>query len=120
MQNHWATSIHHRGSLYGVSGRHESGADIRCIDLQSGDIRWKAQADLGRAGFIQADGQFIAMGERGDLILIQIDRDRYVETGRSRLLTYPCWTPPILSHGLVYLRNETKLICVDMREPGSG
>lgn len=117
MQNHWATSIHHQGNLYGVSGRHESGADIRCVDFKTGAVRWKAQPPLGRAGFILADGYFIAMGERGDLILIEVDPERYIEKGRVRLLTYPCWAPPVLSHGLLYLRNETKLLCLDLREP---
>ena len=116
MQNHWATSIYYQGNLYGVSGRHESGADIRCIDFKTGRVRWQAQPSLGRAGFILADGYFIAMGERGDLILIEVNQDRYIEKGRVRLLTYPCWAPPVLSHGLLYLRNETKLLCLDLRE----
>ena len=118
MQNHWATSIYHEGDLYGISGRHESGTDIRCIDFKTGSVRWTAQPGLGRAGFIMADGHFIAMGERGDLILIEVNREGYIEKGRIRLLTYPCWTPPVLSHGLVYLRNETRLLCLDLRAPG--
>ena len=117
MQNHWATSIFYEGNLYGVSGRHESGADIRCIDFKTGRVRWKAQPSLGRAGFILADGYFIAMGERGDLILIEVNQERYIEKGRVRVLTYPCWAPPVLSRGLLYLRNETKLLCLDLRVP---
>ena len=30
------------------------------------------------------------------------------------LLTYPCWTPPALSGGILYLRNERRIIGVDL------
>jgi len=123
MQNHWATSICHDGRLYGATGRHEPEAVLRCLDWRTGDVRWTSPKGLGRATFIMADGHFIAMGERGDLALIEVNPDRYVEKKRVRLLDYPCWAPPVLADGFLYVRNETLLVCLDLgghRPAGKG
>ncbi|MCZ6600780.1 MAG: hypothetical protein O7A07_08050, partial [Acidobacteria bacterium] len=37
-------------------------------------------------------------------------------TGRP-LLTYPAWSPPVLSHGLLYLRGKGRLACFDLTPP---
>ena len=116
MQNHWATSIHHDGILYGMDGRHEYGSNFRAIELATGRVRWTADQGLGRASFIMADGHLVALGERGELALIEVNPQKYVEKARVKVLEYPCWTPPVLSHGLLYLRNEKQLLCLDLRE----
>ncbi|MCX5684201.1 MAG: PQQ-binding-like beta-propeller repeat protein, partial [Planctomycetota bacterium] len=115
MQNHWATSIYHDGFLYGFNGRYENEAEMRCLDWKTGEVRWTSPRGLGRATFIMAQGHFIAMGERGDLTLIEVNPDRYVEKKRVRMLDYPCWGPPVLANGLLYIRNETVLLCLDLR-----
>jgi outer membrane protein assembly factor BamB len=116
MQNHWATSIHHDGILYGMDGRHEYGSNFRAIELATGRVRWTTDQGLGRASFLMADGHLVALGERGELALIEVNPQKYVEKARVKVLEYPCWTPPVLSHGLLYLRNEKQLVCLDVRE----
>ena len=115
MQNHWATSIYHEGYLYGMDGRHETGSNFRCIEFMTGKMRWTADEGLGRSAFIMVEGHLIALGERGYLALIEANPDRYIEKARVRVLDYPCWTPPVLSHGLLYVRNETRLVCLNLR-----
>ena len=116
MQNHWATSVYDRGYLYGVDGRHEAGANFRCLDFKTGKLRWRADPGLGRCTFVMAEGHLIALGERGQLALIEVNPDCYVEKARSSsMLRYPCWAPPVLSHGLLYVRNEERLLCLDLR-----
>ncbi len=116
MQNHWATSVYRGGFLYGMDGRHEAGSNFRCIDFKTGDVKWTADQGLGRASFVMVEGHLIAIGERGDLALIEVNPERYIEKARVRVLQYPCWIPPVLSHGLLYLRNENTLACLDLRE----
>jgi outer membrane protein assembly factor BamB len=117
MQNHWATSVYHDGRLYGVHGRHEAEAVVRCLDWRTGAVRWTSPRGLGRATLVMADGHLIALGERGDLALIEVNPDRYVEKKRVRLLDYPCWAPPVLANGFLYIRSETVLVCLDLRVP---
>ena len=116
MQNHWATSIYHQGYLYGIDGRHEFGANFRCIEFMTGKIRWRADPGLGRATFIMAEGHLVVLGERGYLALIEISPHHYKEKARVRALDYPCWAPPVLSHGLLYIRSAKQLVCLDLRE----
>ena len=115
MQNHWATSIYHDGCLYGIDGRDEPKSQMRCLDWKTGAVRWSSPLGLGRTPFIMAQGHFIAMSERGDLVLIEVNPDRFVEKKRVRMLDYPCWAPPVLANGLLYIRNETQLVCLDLR-----
>ena len=120
MQNHWATSIHHDGCLYGLHGRHARDAVMRSLDWASGTIRWTSPRLRERLTFIMADGHFIAMGERGHLVLVDVDPDRYIEKGRIRVLAPPCWAPPVLADGLLYVRNQRELLCLDLRRRSRG
>jgi hypothetical protein len=36
----------------------------------------------------------------------------------TRLLRYPAWAAPILSHGLLYVRGADRLVCLELI-PGS-
>ncbi len=125
MQNHWATSIYHEGYLYGTHGRHEEEAVIRCLDWATGHVRWTSPRGLGRTPFIMAGGHFLVVREQGHLVVVEARPDRYVEKRRVRVLDPPCWAPPVLAGGLLYLRNETRLVCLDLRpkqeaaEPGT-
>jgi outer membrane protein assembly factor BamB len=115
MQNHWATSIYHDGCLYGTHGRHEAEAVMRCLDWKTGAVRWTSPRGVGRTTFIMAQGHFIAMGERGDLALVEVNPEHYVEKKRVPVLDAPCWAPPVLANGFLYVRNETTLLCLDLR-----
>ncbi len=45
MELHWNTAIHHEGYLYGSSGRHSGGADLRCVELKTGKVMWKQRVN---------------------------------------------------------------------------
>ena len=59
----------------------------------------------------------------GTLRLLKVNPKMYDEisvaelkdakTGRS-LLEYPCWAAPVLSHGLLYVRGEGRLVCLEL------
>lgn len=115
MQNHWATSIHHEGHLYGVHGRHAREAEVRCVEWATGRVAWASPRGLGRLTAILAQGHLIAMAEGGQLVVIQANPERYVETRRTPMLEGPCYAPPVLANGLLYIRNETVMLCCDVR-----
>ncbi|MBI5396774.1 MAG: PQQ-like beta-propeller repeat protein [Verrucomicrobia bacterium] len=114
MSNHWATSIHRDGFLYGFNGRHEYGTTLRCVEWATGKLRCEQPA-LGRGSMIWADGRFIILSERGRLILAHLKPEGFEEIGGVQLLDYPCWIAPVLANGLLYIRNESQLICLDLR-----
>ncbi len=122
MQNHWMTSIHHDGYLYGSSGRHTAGADLRCIELETGKVTW-TEKGLTRTSLLMIDGHFICLGEDGTLRLLKVNSQKYdlvseIELKdpktKQTLLEYPCWAAPIVSHGLLYVRGEERLVCLEL------
>ena len=71
---------------------------------------------LYRGSMIYSDGHFIAMGEFGDLALLELSPEGHKELSRiPRVLSSPAWTVPTLSGGLLYLGDTKKLICMDLR-----
>jgi len=40
LSNHYATSVHSDGYLFGFDGRQEYGENLRCVEFKSGKIRW--------------------------------------------------------------------------------
>ena len=120
LASHWS-NIHARdGFVYGFSGRHESEASLNCVELKSGKIHWEWPGFLGRGSMLFSDGHYIALGERGQLALLQLDPDGHKVLHRvENVLKFPAWTPPVLANGLLYLRDEEKIICVDLNRSGS-
>ncbi len=142
---HWSTPIYVDGCIYGFSGRHENEGELRCIQLTDGKVRWastgfdgdlqKLTRDrntgrivdstsgkeipypfLGRGSQIQVGKQFIVLGERGTISLVEINKDKFVEHGRFFLdeINYPAWAAPVLSNGKLYLRSEKWVVCLDL------
>ncbi len=125
MQTHWNTPIYHEGYLYGSSGRHDSNAELRCIEWATGKIMWQ-EPDLSRCTLLYADGHFLCLTERGALLLLKANPRKFDELARAvptdpagpfgpaQLLKYPAWAPPLLSHGLLYVRGEGRLLCLEL------
>jgi outer membrane protein assembly factor BamB len=125
MQCHWMTPIHHDGYLYGCSGRHPQNATLRCIELATGKVMW-SEPRLYRTSLLMVDGHFICLGEDGTLRLLKVNPNRYEEVsqlelrepgGKEPLLEYPCWAAPILAHGLLYVRGNDRLVCLELIPP---
>lgn len=122
MQCHWMTPIHHDGYLYGCSGRHDRNALLRCIELATGKEMWSVP-DLNRTNLLMIDGHFVCQGEEGKLRLIKVDPNKFEEVSVAELLDprteqplleNPCWAAPVVANGLMYLRSEKRLVCVEL------
>jgi outer membrane protein assembly factor BamB len=126
LQCHWMTPIHHDGYVYGSSGRHTADAELRCVELATGKVIW-SEPDLTRSSLLMVDGHFICLGEDGVLRLLKVNPKKYEEVSRlvvrdasqtaedaPSLLRPPCWAAPVLSHGLLYVRGEGRLVCLEL------
>lgn len=122
LQCHWSTPIHHDGYIYGCSGRHTANGALRCIELATGKIMW-SQPRLTRSSLLMVDGHFICQSEDGIVRLLKVNPEKYEEISRMEvkdpktgdlLLDYPCWAAPVLVNGLLYLRGEGILVCLEL------
>ncbi len=126
MQTHWNTAIHIDGHLYGSSGRNRSDAELRCVALRTGKVRW-SRPGLTRSTLLHADGKLIVLTEAGELLLVRPTPDELDLISRVvprdqrgvPLLRYPAWAPPVLSHGLLYVRGDDRLVCLELRSPAA-
>lgn len=130
MQTHWMTPVLVDGYLYGSSGRHPEKAELRCIEWKTGKVMW-SEPGMSRSSLLLIDGHFVCLGEYGQLTLIKVNPEKYEPVaegdfaritnnageplpGPRRLLAYPCWAAPIVSHGLMYVRGEEWLLCLEL------
>ena len=127
LETHWNTPVHHEGYLYAFSGRNEPDARFRCVELKTGNVMWDRDerwpphstltpAVYGRGSCLMADGKLIVLGEGGLLGLFKVNPKREEELSRFQVagLHYPSWAAPVLAHKKLYLRNEDKLICLNL------
>jgi outer membrane protein assembly factor BamB len=119
---HWMTPIYHDGYLYGCSGRHTPQAQLRCVELATGKVMW-SEPNLNRTSLLMVDGHFVCLSEDGPLRLLKVNPQKYelvseVEVTdpatKQPLLDYPCWAAPVLAHGLLYVRGEDRLVCLEL------
>lgn len=112
---HWSTPILVDGHVYGSSGRHSGDAETRCVELKTGDVKWTRRRAL-RCTFLHVDAHLISLGEDGTLTLIKVDPKRYEEVSRYEVpeLSYPCWAPPVLNKGILYVRGKGKLVALEL------
>lgn len=133
MATHWSTPIHHDGFLYGSSGEKSGEAELRSVELQTGRVSWR-QPGLRRVTLLYVDNHFVVLTEYGELLLIEANPEEFRllaiapmtqvppnesstgrRLGRPRpLVRYPAWSPPVLSHGLLYVRGSDRLVALEL------
>jgi outer membrane protein assembly factor BamB len=114
MKNHANSCVLWEGHLYGFDGQVDEGP-LTCVDVKTGDRKW-AEGSLRAGSLMIADGKIIAIGNGGDLAVIEASPDGYKELARAKVLGKTCWTMPILSGGRIYCRNEKgQAVCLDVK-----
>ncbi len=115
LSNHYATSVHRDGILYGFHGRQESGPSLRAVELRTGKVRWSV--DQFRAGTVTLAGdRLLIVREGGELVLAPAVPDAFKPIARAQVLTGTVRAYPAVSDGFVYVRNDNTLICLDLRK----
>ncbi len=117
MQNHHGGMIVVDDCLYGATGGNEGGFLV-CLDFKSGEILWRdREAPKGSLAF--ADGRLYLRSEDGELLLVEPNRERFVERGRFEQpdrSESPAWTHPVIANGKLYVRDQDVLFCYDITE----
>ena len=95
---------------------------LACIRPADGKILWRtgAEPNFNRGHVLLADGKLIVLdGKIGDLVLIKPDPAGYRELDRANLFPEKkgneIWAPMALANGLLVLRDQFELKCVDLR-----
>jgi outer membrane protein assembly factor BamB len=116
LTNHYATSVHHNGVLYGFHGRQEFGQSLRAVELRTGKVRWNQDRFLAGTVTLVGD-RLLILRERGELVLAPASPDAFTPLARAQILPGTVRAYPALSDGVLYARNDTTLMAVDLSAP---
>ena len=141
---HFMNAIVKDGYLYGVDGHGPLDCPLVCLNLKTGEEVWRKEVNfretfetangpqkrelgLARCSLILVpDGRFLCLGEYGHLLWLDLSPKGYKELNRSWLFgAGETWTGPVLSHGLLYVCQNSRdilhggqgprLLCYDLR-----
>jgi outer membrane protein assembly factor BamB len=125
---HWSTPALIDGYLYGCSGRNQPDSDFRCVRWSDRQVMWTERRHE-RASVLAVDGYLIVLYENGELELVRPSTEKYdlvrsvdlatirdgSELASQPVLTDdPYWAPPVLAHGLLFIRGNSRLLCLDL------
>jgi outer membrane protein assembly factor BamB len=139
---HFMTALRLGDHLYGVHGHGPQDAELVCVELATGREVWRDQPEwqetvpstrgpremkVGtfRSSLLRVDGGVLCLGEFGHLLWLDLSPRGCRILARTWLFAATeTWTPPVLSHGLLYVCQNTRdtvtstpprLLCYDLR-----
>ncbi len=116
-QSHHATSVFKDKHLFGVDGTRGS-RGLTCVEFMTGkpvpDWEW---GRCGQASVILAGNHLILQTERGELCLVEANPKEFNLIAQiPKVLSGNLnWATPVLVNGLLYVRDEEKVLCLDVR-----
>jgi outer membrane protein assembly factor BamB len=114
LSNHYATSVHHEGRLYGFHGRQEFGPVFRAVDMQSGKVLWST-GRFGAGSVTLAGNRLLIVRESGELVLAAVSPKSFQQIASAQVLPPTVRAYPALADGILYLRNDDTLVALDLR-----
>ncbi len=112
IQSKFNTPVCHEGRVYGTGGQ---GGAFHCVEFADGSTVWKG-GSFEWGGLVAVDGTIIAInGKKGDVVMLELSRERYRELGRIKPISGTSWTAPVVADGRLLVRDLKKLVCLDLR-----
>jgi hypothetical protein len=117
LRNEWQTSILLDGFLYGFDNVGSAGpvTHLTCVSAASGERQWQ-ELRFGKGNLIAADGKLFLSTMQGELVVVTTTPKRFEELGRKRIIG-KTRQAPALAGGLLYLRDDREIVCLDVRAP---
>lgn len=117
-ENHHGGMIRIGEYIY-AGNKHNKGFPI-CIEMETGRVVWggkqRGPGD-GSAAILYADGKLIFRYQSGMVALIDATPDEYRLLGKFKpaYKKKESWAHPVIFDGRMYLREQDKLMCYDVR-----
>ena len=115
LRNEWQTSMLIDGYLYGFDNVGSAGpvTHLTCVNAATGERDWQ-KLRFGKGNLIAADGKLFISTMKGEVIVVEGSPKSYVEIGRATVLG-TTRQAPALSDGLLYLRDDREIVCLNVR-----
>ncbi|WP_442507164.1 PQQ-binding-like beta-propeller repeat protein [Novipirellula sp. SH528] len=123
MRSHWATPVLIDGFLYGCSGRNAPDSDFRCIQWDTGEVKW-SDPRRTRSSATRVGDVMLVLEERGTLQVVKANSEKFELVNEWRLdegdadvppIRYPCWSAPIVVGNRMLVRGDDRVVCFEIR-----
>lgn len=103
------------GHVYGL----DDGQTLVCLELSSGQVRWKKRAGYGHGQVLLVRNLLIVQAESGDVAIVDPNPESFQELGRLPALKDMTWNNPALSGRHLLVRNAVEAACFELpvRDP---
>ena len=117
LRNEWQTSILLDDHLYGFDNVGGAGpvSHLTCINAATGERAWQ-KVRFGKGNMISAAGKLLIVTMEGEFVMAKASPKAYEELGRAPVLG-KTRQAPALANGLLYLRDDKEIVCLDLRAP---
>lgn len=113
LRNYFASSVRWGDYVYGFDEK-----ALVCMNLHTGAEAWREKGSrrFRKGSLLAAAGHLLVLGEEGTLWLIEATPAGYREKASCRVSSNKCWTVPSLANGKLYIRDESHLLCLDVKK----
>ncbi len=115
LSSHYPTPVWADGHLFGFHGRAESGADLRCIEAETGKVLWSKDG-LGIGHLLRVGNRLLVLLENGELFLMSTSPAKPEMLARGQILGLGVRAAPAYSNGRLFARSPKKLVCVKLTD----
>jgi outer membrane protein assembly factor BamB len=100
----------HDGAIYGFDG-----AYFCCVDLQTGQRRWRrGHYGHGQVLLLADQSLLLVATEKGAVVLLEANPQEHKELGQFQAIKGKTWNHPVLAHGRLYVRNGEEMACYEL------
>ena len=116
MRCHWSTPVLVDGYLYGCNGRNNSDSNFRCVEFETGKVRWSDDRRI-RTSLARAGDHLVVWDEKGRMQIVRPNPtklDVVAEHDFTELVSSPCWAAPIIVGNRMIVRGDRNVVCLSI------
>jgi len=109
-ENRFSSMVLYKGKLYGMS----EGAVV-CADFKTGDLDWRVRVRKYWGNAIIAAGPMLFYSPKGVLYIAKATPEGFKPMTKVAVQSGRCWTAPVLHDGRLYVRNQSTVVCLNLK-----
>ncbi len=108
LQTKLTNLVVYQGHAYGLSE-----GILECVELETGKRRWK-KGRYGHGQILGVKDLLLVMSEDGELHLVELNPDAFIELGKQPILNGKTWNNLCLVGKRLLVRNADEAACIEL------
>lgn len=110
LRSDFSDFVIHEGMIYGLNN-----GILCCLDLETGVLIWKkSRLGFGQMLMLADQDALLVSNEKGEIILLSVNREGPTELGRFQAIDDKTWNGPVLVGSRVFLRNAAEMAAYEI------